>query len=582
MDALFCLYFLAWLPYIVAQITCQEVNLRMSNITSHIDYNGTTDFYTISHWSYISYKGSPDVSIGTIYNCDEFGADCICEYRGGAGFGCTSLRRGYVSYRLGSQEQAIFTNEMPACRYNFVYEMVLPSISPTPSESPSPSITGTHTKTGTGTATPTETPLTICQRASVYLYGTTTYADAYGTSQYYTLNHGSSIYHIFSPSDLLIGTLSSCVVSGSDCICTYNQGSTISCGSRIGYITYRMGTVTSTSFTIQNPVCTYYFLVTMNIPPTPSFSITPSYTPTNTQTSSKSQSQTPSASESPSQSPSGTKSSSASVSKTASPSPSQTRSSSVSGSRTSSRTQTPSHSRTRSVSQTCTSSGSGSPSYSGTASTSETPLSYATAWSTVTPTVKETPSETPLMMITMWPSPFSPAITPSEQFIRIPYSRAPIPLTKEEEELRIAKEADDEKTASANAMAGTAVSIAGVAAIVALSSQLANRMRQSQQDDQQQDDDSQRRRRIRSPSTDDNDDNDTPTRQVRIEYDEDADSVIESNISRQLDRDENHRVVADDSVVIQNVRIDEYIFDISGTRLRNNYDISGLILDLSK
>ena len=179
------------------------------------------------------------------------------------------------------------------------------------------------------------------------------------------------------------------------------------------------------------------------------------------------------------------------------------------------------------------------------------------------------------MMITMWPSPFSPAITPSEQFIRIPYSRDPIPLTKEEEELRIAKKADDAKTASANAMAGTAVSIAGVAAIVALSAQLANRMRQSQQDDQQQDDDSQRR------STDDTDDNDTPTRQVRIEYDEDADSVIESNISRQLDRDENHRVLAD-SVVIQNVRIDEYIFDISGTRLRNNYDISGLILDLSK
>ena len=602
MDALFCLYLLAWLPYVLTQTFCQEVNVRMSNITSYIDYNGTVDFYTISHWSHLSYKGNPDVSIGTLYNCDEFGPDCICEYRGGAPTGCTSLRRGYVSYRWASQEQAIFTNEMPACRYNFVYEMVLPSTTPTPSESPSetasasetssmsvspsetasPSISGTHTKTGTGTATttvtPSETPLTICQRASAYLYGTTTYADAYGISQYYILNHGSSIYHIFSPSDLLIGTLASCVVSGSDCTCTYNQGSTISCGSRIGYITYRMGTVTSTSFTIQNPVCTYYFLVTMNIPPTPSFSMTSSYTPTNTQTASKSQSQTPSASESPSQSPSGTKSSSASVSKTASPSPSRSGSSSASGSQTSSRTRTPTRSQTRSVSQTCTSSETGSPSVSGEPSSSGTPLGFATAWSTRTPTAEKTPSETPLMMITMWPSPMSPALTPSEQFMRIPYSRAPIPITKEEEEFRIAKEADDEKTASANSMAGTAVSIAGIAAIVALSAQLSKHMRQSQQDDQQQEqDDAQRRRRIRRPSTDDND---TPPRQVRIEYDEDEDedSVIESNISQKLDRDEHHRIVED----FQNVRMDGYIFDVSGTRLQSNYDSSGLILDLSK
>ena len=184
------------------------------------------------------------------------------------------------------------------------------------------------------------------------------------------------------------------------------------------------------------------------------------------------------------------------------------------------------------------------------------------------------------MMMTMWPSPMSPAITPTEQFMRIPYSRAPIPLTKEEEEFRIAKEADDEKTKSANVMAGTAVSIAGIATIVALSAQLSKHMRQSQQDDQeqddqQQDDDTQRRRRIRRPSTDSND---MPPRQVRIEYDEDEDSVIESNISQKLDRDEHHRIVDN----FQNIRMDGYIFDLSGTRLQSNYDSSGLILDLSK
>ena len=66
MDALFCLYLLAWLPYVLTQTFCQEVSVRMSNITSYIDYNGTVDFYTISHWSHLSYKGNPDVSIGTL------------------------------------------------------------------------------------------------------------------------------------------------------------------------------------------------------------------------------------------------------------------------------------------------------------------------------------------------------------------------------------------------------------------------------------------------------------------------------------------------------------------------------------
>jgi len=715
MDALFCLYFLAWLPYVLTQTFCQEVSVRMSNITSYIDYNDTTDYFTISHWSHLSYKGNPDVSIGTLYNCDEFGADCICEYRGGDPTGCTSLRRGYVSYRWGSQEQAIFTNEMPACRYNFVYEMVLSSTTPTPSESPSetasasetsstsvspsetasPSISGTHTKTGTGTATitatPSETPLTICQRASAYLYGTTTYADAYGISQYYILNHGSSIYHIFSPSDLLIGTLASCVVSGSDCICTYNQGSTISCGSRIGYITYRMGASASTTFIIQNPTCVYYFVSTIYIPPTPSRTPTVSRTPsssplfytqlltdsatdigigqqgekgwtymyfnktggiaplsvyvpglrsweypasnclirptlmhtndviqcstpgagycapraiwTNTanrtyesyiikvsashtaynppvqdgvlftvrvneevsasygsmpfaitnqifqhpnissvditltpgvgcnsdgtsysiqiygqlrypstspspsvsvsespsQTVSQSQSQTtsqtPSASESPSQSPSGTKSSSASVSKTASSSPSRSGSSSLSGSVTLSRTRTPSRSQTRSVSGSRTSSASVTSSVSGKPSSSGTPLGFATAWSTRTPTAEKTSSETPLKMMTMWPSPMSLAITPTEQFMRIPYSRIPSPLSQGQYE-QVQKE-----NMTTIVMSGIVVGISIIAIIVYMIRVLNMQCQRAQIQDTQQ-------RRLRNADTECDDDKD--------------------------------------------------------------------------
>ncbi len=127
----------------------------MSNITSYIDYNDTTDYFTISHWSHLSYKGNPDVSIGTLYNCDEFGSDCICEYRGGDPTGCTSLRRGYVSYRWASQEQAIFTNEMPACRYNFVYEMVLSSTTPTPMYF----VTLFPTATPSAPQTPSTTPM---------------------------------------------------------------------------------------------------------------------------------------------------------------------------------------------------------------------------------------------------------------------------------------------------------------------------------------------------------------------------------------------------------------------------------------
>jgi hypothetical protein len=155
MDALFCLYLLAWLPYVLTQTFCQEVSVRMSNITSYIDYNDTTDYFTISHWSHLSYKGNPDVSIGTLYNCDEFGSDCICEYRGGDPTGCTSLRRGYVSYRWASQEQAIFTNEMPACRYNFVYEMVLSSTTPTPMYF----VTLFPTATPSAPQTPSTTPM---------------------------------------------------------------------------------------------------------------------------------------------------------------------------------------------------------------------------------------------------------------------------------------------------------------------------------------------------------------------------------------------------------------------------------------
>jgi len=740
MSALFCLYFLAWLPYVLAQVTCQDALIRTNGIVSNISHNGVPNYFVLEHGSYLTYTGPPELSIGMLTGCYEEGEGCTCEFTGGSEFDCGNPRNGYVAYKMGAVEGGMFTMEMPACTYFFTYNFASPSLTPsqsgsssetpspsispsqtgsasispseTPSssispsqtgspsisssETPSPSITRSQTKTSTrtptNTATPSETPVTICQRAIQYYHGSTTYADAYGIPQFYILNHGTSLYHISNP-NILIGTFSSCAISVSDCVCTYNQGSSASCpGQRVGYVTYRMGATSATSFTIQNPTCIYYFLSTIYIPPTPSRTPTPSATPSTspefytelltdsatdigvgaqgergwaymylnsditvsplsvyvpgqrsweypasycvirptfmhtndaiecaapdagycapraiwtnhanrtydsyhiefstsrtvynppvqdgatitlraneeelvsygptpftvtgqvlqranistvditlypgvgcnndgTQYSIQiygnarypSATSSPSASESASQSPSGTESSTPSVSKTASSSPSRSGSSSVSGSATSSRTRTPTRSRTRSVSRTRTPSASGSPSVSGEPSVSSTPLGFVTGWPTMTPTAEETPSETPALMMSRLPSPFTYSPTPSEQFIRIPYSRVPSPLSESEKE-QIAQEQEAQKeTMKATAMAGTAVGVAATAGGVAVIAQIMNNVRvpnnqgQQNQNDQQ---DEQRRRRPRRPRLDsdseeesdgDNDDDD--------------------------------------------------------------------------
>ncbi len=116
----------------------------------------------------------------------------------------------------------------------------------------------------------------------------------------------------------------------------------------------------------------------------------------------------------------------------------------------------------------------------------------------------------------MWPSPVSPAMTPNEQFIRIPYSRVPSPLSASQKE-QIAQEQEAQKeTMKATAMAGTAVGVAATAGGIAVIAQIVNNIRvpniqgqgqgqgqqQNQNQNEKQDEKRPRRRRLRRPRLD--------------------------------------------------------------------------------
>ena len=113
--------------------------------------------------------------------------------------------------------------------------------------------------------------------------------------------------------------------------------------------------------------------------------------------------------------------------------------------------------------------------------------------------------------MSLLPSPFTQTPTATEQFIKIPYSRQPSPLTPAQEAIQEAQEAEAKQTMTASAMAGTAVGVAGAAGAVAIISSLFQKPpngQQQKEDNQQKDDQTRKRRRLRRPKLDDDDEED--------------------------------------------------------------------------
>jgi hypothetical protein len=105
------------------------------------------------------------------------------------------------------------------------------------------------------------------------------------------------------------------------------------------------------------------------------------------------------------------------------------------------------------------------------------------------------------------------SITPTEQFIKIPYSRNPSPLTPEQKEA-IQRQIEIEKeNMKATAMAGVAIGVAGVASGVAVISQLLQLRGQSgggqSQENRQNGESEHNRRRPRRPSLGESSDSET-------------------------------------------------------------------------
>jgi hypothetical protein len=171
----------------------------------------------------------------------------------------------------------------------------------------------------------------------------------------------------------------------------------------------------------------------------------------------------------------------------------------------------------------------------------------------MTRTAKETPSETPALMMSRLPSPFTQTPTATEQFIKIPYSRQPSPLSPEQEAIQEANEAEAKQMMTASAMAGTAVGVAGAASAVAIVSSLFQKPpnlptqqngQQQNQDNQQQDDQTRKRRRLRRPKLDDSDEEDeTRVKDTQSEEDESMPerSPSRENVTITPTEDGNHR-----------------------------------------
>jgi hypothetical protein len=146
-------------------------------------------------------------------------------------------------------------------------------------------------------------------------------------------------------------------------------------------------------------------------------------------------------------------------------------------------------------------------------------------------------------MMTLWPSPRTISHTPSQQFIQIPYSRLPTPLTPEEEASIQNSDELTKEDLKATAMASVAIGVAGVAGGVAVISQLLNLQGQGQsqgqnqeqeQEQQQRDDQShRRRRRLSLGDNSDDSDSDSDGTIVRIR-DREQSNASEITLSRSI------------------------------------------------
>jgi hypothetical protein len=357
------------------------------------------------------------------------------------------------------------------------------SASPTMSESPTAffSVHPTMSESTTMTASESQRPLltpspTVTVSPSGICYSARL-SQPYVLGNYYYIYPGFNVSQPYGSGFISMGNFVGCSLTGASCRCSYTQGSTVSgCGGRRNsYITYSYGAVTGYTFSNESPTCSYNFAGTIGFPtssPTKSRSSSLSISRSPSMSGlllspSASSSQTISSSPSSSLSSSGTISTSVSSSVSRSPSTSVTgtyspsRSRSVSVSTSLSATYSSSRSSSVSGSETVSATITASPSTTVTPSETSTPLVYCVPYPSSTPTAFETPSSTPLVMITPWPTNGSATPSTSPFFMMVPYpSVSPIPI--------VVNGTDTAADRTAIIVTSVAVGALGITSVVAL------------------------------------------------------------------------------------------------------------------
>ena len=314
--------------------------------------------------------------MGTFAGCSVVGSTCRCSYtQGSTVAGCGSKRNSYITYSYGSTTDITYTNESPTCSYNFAGTIAIPpSGSRTVSRSPSLSRTVSVTRSHSVSASPSSTMSSSETRSS---------------SQ--TSSESPSLSMTPTPP----GSQSP----------TSSMSATASPSTSLSVTTTQTASVQASLSSSRTPSSSES--ATQSVQPSLSSSRTPSHSQSQSNDASRSPSITVSSSETPTRSGSSTSS------------PSTTSSQSGTGTRSSSRSQTSSETMTVTVSGSVTGSLTTSPILMN--SSSATPLVYCIPYPSSTSSATETPSNSPLFLITPWPTNGSATPSTSPLFMMVPY-----------------------------------------------------------------------------------------------------------------------------------------------------------------